>query len=106
MISNFYNVQVVIKRMIYGGSDVGLDNNKASLSEIATVDCHLQQASPEYNSTTAESYKIDYLMWCPRDTDLQEGDTILQGSQKYTVRSIQDNVVGHNKHFEAQLVKA
>ncbi len=105
-ISDWYTTTFTVKRMVYGGSDVGGDNNKSSLETQGTFNGHLQQADPNLVASLAQTYKLDFLIWCSRSEDVQVGDQLEEGSNKYTVMALQDNSTGSNDHYELHLRKA
>ena len=105
-ITDFFTNTITVKRMVYGGSDVGGDNNKSTLETQGTFKGHIQQADPELIASLAQTYKLDYLIWCSRDADVQVGDQLEEGSNVYTVMNIQDNTTGENTHYELHVRKA
>lgn len=78
----------------------------SALSTIGTFKGHLQQASPEMVQNLALNFSVAYICWCPPDTAVKLGDTLVVGNDRYDVRLIQDNsFVGANKHLELALEK-
>ena len=106
MINGFYTTTFTVKRMVYGGSDVGGDNNKSALETQGTFDGHIQQAKPDLIASLAQTYTLDHIIWCDRSEDVQKGDQLEEGSNKYTIEAIQDNSTGDNNHYELHVSKA
>lgn len=71
---------------------------------------HIQQASPEYAEHLGESWGEVFTAWCDEATDVQKGDklTIASGNYAgtYSVKNIQTNAVGNNKHLEVVAIKS
>jgi len=99
MIEKFYTTIFTAKRMVYTA-------NKSSLSSNGTFDGHLQQAAPELVASLADTYKLSHTIWCSRSEDVQSGDQLETGGNKYTVQSVQDNSTGNNDHYELHVLKA
>lgn len=99
MISRFYTTEFEVFRQTY-------TDNKSEEASQGTFDGHLQQASPNLVASVADTYKLSHLVWCSREEDVQAGDTLKVGSDRYTVAAVQDNMVGDNEHYELHVMKA
>ena len=97
-ITGFYTTSFTNKRMVYVG-------NKSSLATVGTFNGHLQQATPELAEQLSMVFTKTFTVWCDELTDIQEGDEVLEGSNKYSVKAVQLNTVGYNKHLELVIEK-
>lgn len=59
---------------------------------------HRQQASAELVQNLGLTYTKAFTVWCPVGTDVVEGDTIEAEDGKYSVRAVQLNGNGLNRH--------
>ena len=73
-----------------------------SCSEQANISFkgHLQQATAELAQSIGTTFTKTYSLWCPYNTDVQQGDKLTSGSDIYMVRAIITRLVGSNKHLE------
>jgi len=98
-IENFYTTTFTVKRFAYTGT-------KGSLSTQGTFVGHLQQALIEQVANIASKFTISHSIWCATDTDVNLGDQLEEGGDKYTVKAIQTNNYGGNDHLELLVEKA
>jgi len=97
-INKWYTKTFTVKREVYTG-------NKSDLEVAGSFDGHLQQAGPEMQEYLATSWTHSFIVWCAPDTDVLEGDLLIDQSdnQTYYVRTIQENFAsGDNIHLELQ----
>ena len=99
MISRFYTTAFEVYRQVY-------TDNKSEEALQSTFNGHLQQASPNLIASLADTYKLEYLVWCSRAEDVRPGDTLKVDDTRYTVLAVQDNMVGTNDHYELHVRKA
>lgn len=102
MIEKWYNSTATVKRHIESG-------NTSEQSTIGTIDGHLQQARPELVESLNMDFSTAFTFWCAPDSDIKRADELIieQGfpaspgdTEKYSVRAIQENYTGRNKHLE------
>lgn len=94
MISKWFTTTFTVQRQVWSGDSSGLVQQ-------GTFDGHKQQATDE-NLTEHLGLRFSktWHIWCAVGTDVEEGDTITEGSNTYQVRFIQDRNVGSNDHWE------
>jgi hypothetical protein len=100
MIEKFYTTAFTVKRM------TAYVSGKSSLWTVGTFNGHLQQANAELIADLANAYSVSHTIWCDIATNVQAGDTLEVGSDKYSVRAVQFNEVGQNKHLEIMADKS
>lgn len=70
---------------------------------------HIQQAGPEFTQHIAEAWGKTFLVWCPKTTDVEPGDTLTIASGDYAgtynVKNKQVNATGVNQHLELTVIK-
>ncbi len=70
---------------------------------------HVQQSSPEFAQQIGEAFGKTFSMWCAKDTDVKEGDTLTVATGDYagtySVRNVQKNATGSNEHLELVVIK-
>ncbi len=98
-IERFYTETITVYRMVY-------TLNKAALVEQGTITGHIQQAGADLIASVAETYKLSHFIWCARSENVQVGDELTVGGDKYTVAAVQDNTTGMNTHYELHVMKA
>lgn len=95
-ISDFFTTAFTINRAVW---DTDVDGNDFSEEEEAgTFNGHRQQASAELSQNLGLSFTKSFTIWCPVETDVKEGDTIIAEDGSYSVRAIQVNDIGGNTH--------
>jgi len=104
MISKFYTKTATVERQGWT-TDVG-GNDITTVSNVATVLGHLQQASKELTQGLMDKFSITHTFWCATGSDIQLGDVAIIDAERYGVQDIQNNTfVGVNKHLEIWLEK-
>lgn len=98
MINNFYNSTATIKRLTYSG-------NKGTYANQTTIVGHLQQANPFFQQQLAQIYTLSHLFWCASDALVNINDNLTIDNITYSVKGIQSNNYGVNKHKELHLEK-
>ena len=74
--------------------------SSAELSTIGTFKGHKQQTPAQDISTMDIAYGKSSQIWCPVGTDVQTGDVIESGSNKYSVRAVNTRDYGTNQHLQ------
>ena len=99
MISRFYTTTFTTKRQEWSNDSSTLDSQGTFLG-------HIQQGIPKsYQEQTEFRFTKAYTIWCPADTDVQEGDRLEEGSNTYDVRFVIDRNIGNNGHLEVIVEK-
>lgn len=98
-IERFYTTTFTVKRF-------GYTANKGSLSTQGTFEGHLQQEDIERIQNLASKFTVSHSIWCAVGTDVNIGDQLETGGEKYTVRAIQTNNYGDNDHLELLVEQA
>lgn len=93
MIEKFYTTTFTVKRQEY-------TNNKSSLVTKETFQGHLQQAGADImQQHQGLRQSKTWSIWCPADTDVQEGDR-LSADKEYDVRFVENRNVGEQGHLQ------
>lgn len=82
-----------VERMSWSG-------DSSALVSQGTFKGHLQQARPEQSEAIGLRWTITFTIWCAIDADVKMQDRLTVGSDVYSVRAVQTNNVGVNKHLE------
>jgi hypothetical protein len=99
MIKNYFKTLFSVYRMVWTG-------NKSAMQLVGTFYGHLQQSQTLTEGLSRGSMTKPFRVWCPVDTDIQEGDNVLEGTSYYNVRGVnQRDFAGRNKHLEVALQK-
>lgn len=92
-IERFYTTNFTIKRMTWS-------DESSFEATTGSFTGHIQQASQqlvrELDLQLAKAFRI----WCATTVDIQEGDTVNDGTYDYSVKNIVERPVGNNTHFE------
>ena len=101
-ISRFYTITITNERMIWSGGS-------SAEASVGSFTGHVQQASPEFTEFVGESWGKVFVLWCDEAIDIQAGDTLTIASGDYTgsysVKNIQINATGNNKHLEVTIIQ-
>ena len=98
MINEFFTTLYVIKRASWLTDE---ENNPYSgLVEVDQFMGHIQQAQAELIQSLALSLTTAFTIWCPVDTLVLAGDILESVDGQYSVKAIQKNNVGSNKHLQ------
>lgn len=101
-IEKFYTTTITNARMAWS-------NESSAEVSVGSFSGHVQQATPEYTEFIGEAWGKVFLIWCDEATDIEAGDTITIASGDYagtfSVKNIQINATGNNKHFEVTIIK-
>lgn len=93
-ISRFYTQTFTQYRQVYTA-------NKSVETLVGTLTGHIQQTVAELAQELGMQMALTYSIWLPTGTDIKTGDTLVIGSNRYSIKAVQDNnFVGANKHFE------
>lgn len=99
-IERFFTTSFTIKRMTWSG------DSSAEVTQTGTKSGHLQQAEPRLIEQLRQDFTLSHILWCDDSVDIQKGDTVVIGSDTYSVRAVQSNDhAGQNKHKEVYLQK-
>ncbi len=98
MISDFFTKTFTVKRASWLTDEY--DNQYSEEVEVGSFLGHLQQANAQLAQTLGLNFTKTFTIWCPSDTDIREGDTVTSELISYSVRAIQVNNIGDNKHIE------
>lgn len=94
MIDRFFTTTFTTKRQTWSG-------DSSSLVEQEDFIGHLQQGvSKTYQENIQFRFSKAWTIWCPADTDVQEGDRLEEGSNTYDVKFVIDRNLGRNRHLE------
>lgn len=98
MIADFFTKTVTVYRQQWQ-EDESFGDYQAE-SEVATFLGHVQQArNPELVQELGLSYSKAFMLWCPLDSDIKDGDRVEIDSISYTVRATGEHAVGSNTHL-------
>jgi hypothetical protein len=97
-IEKHYTTTFTVQRMEWSGDSSGLATQ-------GTISGHLQQARPEMAEAIGLRWTAVYTIWCDIDADVEVGDRLTEEDNVYSVRAIQKNNVGQNKHLELVIEK-
>lgn len=93
-ITRFYSTIFSVSRQVWSG-------DSSSNIEQGTFTGHIQQGTPKnYQEDLGFRFSKAYTIWCPADTDVQEGDRLEAGSSDYDVKFVIDRNVGNQGHIE------
>lgn len=98
MISDFFTTAYTITRPQWLTDEAG--NPYSAAVEVETFSGHLQQARAELVANLGLSFTKTFLLWCPVTTDVKAGDSVTDGTNAYSVRAVQRNDIGENRHLE------
>jgi hypothetical protein len=98
MIQDFFTTEFAVKRMTWLTDDE--DNKYSSDTLIGTFLGHIQQANINLVQSLGLTFTKTYSVWCPVDTNVREGDKLETETETYSVRAVQKNNIGCNKHLE------
>ena len=91
MIEKRFTTQFTMKRMVWTG-------DSSSLVDSASFKGHLQQTSVELAQNLGLSFTKSFSIWCSLNTDVKAGDELYNDEVQYTVKEIQELLIGGNKH--------
>jgi hypothetical protein len=101
-IERFFTNTFVVSRMEWS-------NESSAEVSAGTFKGHIQQAQPEASEHVGEAWGKTFVIWCDESTDVQSGDSISVASGNYagtySVKQIQNNATGDNKHLELTVIK-
>jgi len=95
-IQRFFTKSFTITRMVW-------TNESSSEISQGTVKGHLQQLIDDETQHLGLAFTKSFRLWCSVDSDIQEGDTIDDGLDTYSVKAInkRNYAVGSlNQHLE------
>lgn len=99
-IERFYTTTFTLERQTWSGDSSALVTQGTFLG-------HIQQGTAD----TVQEYQglsisKAFIIWCPPDTDIKEGDRIEQGSDTYDVRFAVNRNIGGNGHIKVIVEKS
>jgi len=93
-IEKFFTKIFTVKRQEWSG------DSSSNISQ-GTFNGHIQQGvAKAYQEDLGFRFTKAYTIWCPSDTDVQEGDRLEDGSDTYDVRFLINRGIGDNGHLE------
>lgn len=101
-IERFYTTTIAVTRMSWSGE------SSAEVSA-GSFTGHIQQSRPEFAEQIGEAWGKTFIVWCPKTTDVEAGDTLTIASGDYagtySVKNSKVNAVGGNQHLELTVIK-
>lgn len=101
-IERFYTTTITNTRMTWSG-------DSSAETSVGSFSGHIQQAQPEMAQVIGEAWGRVFLVWCDEATDVEAGDTLTIATGDYagtySVRNVQVNSTGGNKHLELTVIK-
>lgn len=97
MIGRLFNRTFTVKRQVASVVD---DVDVLSEEVQGTFKGHLQQASPEFAQSLGFTMTKTFSVWCPLETDVQDGDVLEVDEKVYAVKGVQENDNCHQSHKE------
>lgn len=91
MINKRFTTKFANNRMVW-------DGEYSEIDEANEFYGHIQQMSAELSQSLALTFTKAYTIWCPLNTDVEQGDVITNSGNSYNVKAIKDLLVGSNKH--------
>lgn len=92
-IGRFYTTEFTVTRQVWSG-------DSSALISQGTFKGHLQQATPDiYQQYEGLRNTKAWKVWCAVGTDVEEGDRLTVGSDKYDVRFIENRNTGNQAHL-------
>lgn len=98
MIDRFFTVEFTQHRGEWLVDGEG--NNYSDTVEVGSFKGHIQQADKEMVERYNMNYQTAFAIWCPITTNVQIGDILENDTDTYSVKAIQVNDIGSNKHLE------
>lgn len=98
MIDKFFTVEFTQYRSEWLTDAEG--NDYSDTVEVGSFKGHIQQADKEMVERYNMSFQTAFSLWCDIDTDVQKGDILENDTDTYSVKAIQVNNIGRNKHLE------
>jgi len=95
-IERFFTTLFTVRRQSWSGV-------LSSMSQVATFYGHLQPLQAELAETLGLTFTQAFTVWCPVDTNVQEGDEIEAGGVVYGVKAKQTHDYApnaQNRHIE------
>lgn len=97
MINDHYNTLFTVYRMQEQVGDVW----KQEMSQNGSFYGHKQRATSELTQNLGISFTKGYTIWCPVDSDVYEGDNLLDDEGNYySVTAINPRNYGNNQHLQ------
>lgn len=96
-IEDFYTTSFTNKRSVWTEDVNGPYSEEDTIS---TFKGHLQQARMELVQSLSLSFTKTFTIWCAIGTNVKAGDTLISGTNQYSVHAVMNNNVGDNKHIE------
>lgn len=98
MISRFFDENVIVRRLRT------VSGNRKSFQATATVEAHIQEATPEARAALGILEERAWVAWLSEDAEIEEGDEVTGADGKvYHVREITLKDYGINRHKEVLL---
>lgn len=101
-IERFFTTTITVTRMTWS-------NESSAEASVGTFIGHIQQSQPQLAEHIGEAWGKTFTVWCAKNTDVEPGDTLTittgANAGTYSVKNVQDNVVGGNQHLELTAIK-
>jgi hypothetical protein len=98
MIERLFTTNLTVSRPVWTG-------DSAINTVTGTFGGHMQQARAELAQQLGYAMTKTFIIWCPIGTDVQEGDSLTDGTNTFSVRGVQVNNNGANPHKELTVEK-
>ena len=98
MIERLMNTSLTVSRTEWTG-------DSGEMVETATFQGHVQQARAELAQQLGYAMTKAFIIWAPLNADVQEGDSITDGTDTFSVRGVQIHNYGSNPHKELTVEK-
>lgn len=98
MIERLMNTSFTVSRTEWTG-------DSGAMVEAATFKGHVQQARAELAQQLGYAMTKTFIIWAPITADVQEGDSITDGTDTFSVRGVQVNNNGSSPHKELTVEK-
>jgi len=97
-ISRLYDTSLTVSRMAWETDDE--DNEFSTRAEQGSISAHIQQMSMDLSESLGLRFGKAFAIWCAPTADVQEGDTLSDGTYTYHVKNKQLFNWGSNAHQE------
>lgn len=102
-IERFFTTAFTVQRMNWSGES-------AAEVSAGSFSGHIQQAQPQFAEQIGEAWGKTFIVWCPKTTNVEPGDTLTIASGDYagtySVKNSQVHAVGQNvQHLELTVIR-
>lgn len=104
MIADFYKTTFnVIRQQWTTETQDGEEINYSAEQVVSSFLGYVQQASAQLAVSIGLEVTKAFTLWCPPNTDILDGDIIDGCGKRYTVKGVQINGDGKNRHKEVMI---